>query len=253
MSAKTIDLNCDLGEWRQSDGPEKDTRIMPFISSCNVACGGHIGDETSMRATIKLAKKHGVRIGAHPSYPDPENFGRIVPEISGERLLTSIKTQINTLFELLKEADEPLHHIKPHGALYNFAAKDEPTARIIVEAVKSISSEIPIYAQHGSVLAEVAGALGIPVVYEVFADRAYEQDLSLRSRALEGAVLHDTDEVLKHIERMVLQSEVVTFEGNRRPILAQTVCLHSDTEGSIRLAEAIHYFLSQKDVTITAP
>ena len=251
MSNLTIDLNCDLGEWREQSSPEKDARIMPFITSCNVACGGHIGDEESMWETIKLAQTYGVKIGAHPSYPDKENFGREVLVLSGEELLTTIKNQIQVLVKLLDEAGEELHHIKPHGALYNHSAKDVETSNTIIETVK-LFGDVPIYAQHGSVLSELAEQAGLTVIYEVFADRAYEEDLSLRSRKLEGAVLHETEDVLSQIEKMVLKGEVETYSGKVKLISAQTVCLHSDTDGSIHLAKEIYQFLKGENVQITA-
>lgn len=252
MSTK-IDLNCDLGEWRQANGAEKDALIMPFITSCNVACGGHIGDEESMKSTIRLAKEHGVKIGAHPSFPDQENFGRVVMKMESEELFNALVSQIQSLIALLDEAGESLHHIKPHGALYNYAAKDVVTAKVIINSVVSFSKDIPLYAQQGSVLAREAEAAGLKVIYEVFADRAYEEDLSLRSRKLEGAVLHQTEEVLSQIEQMVGLGRVITYSGLTKSITAQTICLHSDTEGSIHLAKQIHDYLRDRDVEIAAP
>ena len=254
MSIKNIDLNCDLGEWREANGTEKDAKIMPYITSCNIACGGHIGDEESMRKTIHLAKKHGVKIGAHPAYPDMVNFGREVLVMPPDHLELTIKSQIQLFKELLDEAGEPLHHIKPHGALYNHAAQDKETAYSIVKVIKSLfENEVPLYAQQNSVLAEVAEEAGLKVVYEVFADRAYEDDLSLRSRKLDGAVLYNTSEVLQQVENMVVKGTVNTHSGETKLITPQTVCLHSDTEGSIELAKEIHQFLESKDVEITAP
>ncbi|MCG8373378.1 MAG: 5-oxoprolinase subunit PxpA [Balneolales bacterium] len=247
---KSIDLNCDLGEWRAPDGAEKDAQIMPFITSCNVACGGHIGDKESMKRTIETAKHNLVGIGAHPGYPDRDNFGRIVMNISSGELKNSLKKQISELVNLLEKAGEPLHHVKPHGALYNHAARDALTSKVILEAIRESGVQVPLYAQQGTVFSRLAEDFGFEVVCEVFADRAYEDDLSLRSRTLEGAILHKKEEVLAQIEQMVLNEEVITFSGNRLPIVAQTICLHSDTEGSIYLAKEIHEFLKSKDVAI---
>ena len=252
MSIKNIDLNCDLGEWRETKGAEKDARIMPFITSCNIACGGHIGDEHSMQKTVELAIKNGVKIGAHPSFPDRENFGRKKLNIYPSRLFDSLCTQVRQLGEIVAQNGETLHHIKPHGALYNEAAKDEAIAEVIVNMVLQMFPGVPLYAPMGSMLDKIAAEFKVDIMYEAFADRAYEDDLSLRPRALNGAVLHQTKDVLAQIERMVIYGEVVTFSGLRKPISAQTICLHSDTEGSIRLAEEIYDYLKGRDVEIAA-
>lgn len=250
---KTIDLNCDLGEWRTIDQAEKDAQIMPYISSCNVACGGHAGSTHTMWETIQMAQKQGVKIGAHPSYPDKENFGRKVPAISKAELQRSLKNQVQALAALLHQVGEPLHHVKPHGALYNQAAVDEAVAQVIIEAMSSFSEQIPVYAPQGSALAHQAQKAGVKVIFEVFADRVYEEDLSLRSRALEGAVLHNVSAVVQQVEDMVMKGTVQTISGIRKPIVAHTICLHSDTKGAISLAKAIHFFLIKHHVSIDAP
>ena len=250
---KAIDLNCDLGEWRSSEGSTTDARIMPFISSCNIACGGHIGDEYTMKKTVELALQHEVKIGAHPSYPDTVNFGRFEMHILPSRLFESISNQIFRLQSIAHEMGTELHHIKPHGALYNVAARDETTAEVIVNTVGYLFPGIPVFAPFSSKLAEIAPEFNIRIIAEVFADRAYEDDLSLLSRSLEGAVLHQTDEVLEHVRSMVMDGEVCTLSGARIPIKAETMCLHSDTEGSIQLAQEIHQFLTANNVTITSP
>ena len=249
---KTIDLNCDLGEWKDVNGLNKDASIMPFITSCNIACGGHIGDTESMQATINLAKEYGVAIGAHPSYPDKENFGRKVIEISEVKLHESIVDQLSAFLRLLNNMECVLHHIKPHGALYNEASINEKIASVVVSAILKVFPGGMVYCQQGSKLdREIIKARLIPV-YEVFADRSYENDLTLRSRNLDGAVIHEQEKVFNHIHKMVIDGEVQTFSGSIKPIVAQTMCLHSDTKGSIELAEVIYDYLKSKGVAIAA-
>ncbi len=248
---KNIDLNCDLGEWRTPDGVALDEAIMPYISSCNIACGGHIGDEHSIRTTIQLAKKFGVSVGAHPSYPDQENFGRVIPNITQEELSESLKSQIQLFKNLVEEEGSELHHIKPHGALYNYAVKDEETALTLLSVIKKVAPNIPVYLPQGSISASVAEDFGIRVINEVFADRAYEDDLSLRSRTLSGAVLDDEADVIAQLRSMVLNNQVLTHSGLLKPIKVQTVCLHSDTAGAVQLSKTIYTFLTSHGVKIT--
>ncbi|MBO6523706.1 MAG: 5-oxoprolinase subunit PxpA [Balneolaceae bacterium] len=248
---KHVDLNCDLGEWKSKDGAKLDEAIMPFISSCNVACGGHIGDEESMRATIRLAQKHGVALGAHPGYPDPENFGRVVMDITPDLLKDSIIGQINRLKKCLEEVGVELHHVKPHGALYNQAVKDKATSEIVISAIKQASPGIKVYLPEGSFSSIMAKEEGLEVIYEVFADRAYEDDLRLRSRALPDAVLHNETDVITQLRHLILEGKVLTYSGVKKPIKAETICLHSDTPGAITLAQTINTFLRKHGVAIS--
>ncbi len=249
---KSIDLNCDLGEWKDKNGRLKDAEIMPFISSCNIACGGHIGDKESMRATIKLAKVHNVAIGVHPSYPDTSNFGRQVLEIDSDELRSSLVGQISVFSSLVEKEGGVLHHLKPHGALYNEASINKTVAEVVVNAMLDVNLVVPIYCQAGSKLAESILDAGLRPVYEVFADRAYEDDLTLRSRKKDGAIIHKKENVFEHIHRMVMEGKVKTFSGSIRPVKVNTICLHSDTEGSIRLAREIYFYLKGKGVTIAS-
>jgi UPF0271 protein len=249
---KTIDLNCDLGEWKDDNGALKDAEIMPYISSCNIACGGHIGDQKSMISTIRLALKHNVAVGAHPSYPDKENFGRKVLELSDEDLKKSLIDQLSQFRSLLVEEGAVLHHIKPHGALYNEASVNKTVANVIISAIKEVEQNVPVYCQEGSELDKAIVAAGFTPVYEVFADRAYEDDLTLRSRNLDGAIIHDSNMVFEHIYRMVLEGKVKTYTGLIKQISAETICLHSDTRGSINLAREINFYLNSKGVKIAA-
>jgi len=247
---RSIDLNCDLGEWREANGFQKDASIMPFISSCNIACGGHIGDQDSMRSTIRLALEHNVGIGAHPSYPDWDNFGRKVLEISPSELKANLIDQLSGFISILAEEGGELHHVKPHGALYNEAAINPDVAKTVIEVIQEISPWSPVYTQEGSFFDKMAKVSGVRLIYEVFADRAYEENLRLRSRALDGAIIHKKENVLEHIHQMVIEGKVKTYSGKMLSIRAETMCLHSDTEGSIQLAMEIFEYLKLNGVEI---
>lgn len=247
-----IDLNCDLGEWRTDDGSDLDKAIMPYISSCNIACGGHIGNEISMRWTVILAKKNNVKIGAHPSYPDRVGFGRQQLEMDSDDLKNSIKNQILSLKEIAEAEGMNLHHVKPHGALYNAASKNRGVARAVAEAIKELGLNILVYGQAGSEFERAAKKNGLQFCAEVFADRAYEDDLSLRSRNLDGAVLHSNKDVLLQIFEMTVEENVTTYTGKKLPIKAETICLHSDTKGSRELAKNIYQFLKNHGIGIAS-
>lgn len=230
----------------------QDEQIMPFISSCNIACGFHSGDPFTIQKTIKLAIKHEIAIGAHPSYPDLQGFGRRVMKISGDELKACILYQVAALKGMTESLGGKLHHVKPHGALYNFASSDKQTATTVVEAILETDKKLKLYAPDKSALADIAREKGLEVRAEVFADRRYEDNLLLRSRKLEGAVLHEQKSVLEQLESMILKKKVRTYSGKEFPIKAQTVCLHSDTPGSAKLAKEIHDFLISKNVEITS-
>lgn len=249
---RKIDLNCDLGEWKDGESPSIDKAIMPYISSCNIACGGHIGDEKSMLATVKLAIKHGVEVGAHPGYPDRENFGRVFIDIDPVELESSLQTQIQSLKDIVESEGKELHHVKPHGALYNIAAVDKTTAEAVVSAIKSISSDIPVYLPPNSISREVALGAQLKVFNEAFADRMYEDDLSLRLRSFDNAVLHKSEDVIAQLRNIVFKDRVLSSTNKFLPIKAETICLHSDTQGAIWLARTIHEYLKANGVTITA-
>lgn len=246
-----LDLNCDLGEFYGMYDEKRDSAIMPYITSCNIACGFHSGDPVAISKTIRLAQKHDVTIGAHPSYPDLQGFGRRIMNLTVDELQACVLYQVSALKGMAEAQRAELHHVKPHGALYNFAAKDENTAVGVVKAVVQVKQDMILYAPEGSVLKEVAEDAGLIVKNEVFADRRYEDDLSLRSRKLDGAVLTDKASVLKQLKGF-LDGKVTTYDGLELPISADTLCLHSDTEGATELARTIHDFLTEHDIEITA-
>ncbi|MEO1021649.1 MAG: 5-oxoprolinase subunit PxpA [Bacteroidota bacterium] len=246
---KTIDLNCDLGESYGKSCSSYDAEIMPWITSCNIACGFHSGDPSTLWNTIQLALTHNVAIGAHPGYPDLQGFGRRVMDLSAQELFTSVLYQVSALKGMVEAAGGKLHHVKPHGALYNRAAEDEKTSRAILEAVHSIHPGLPVYLMPHSVTEHVATSMGVPFLDEGFADRRYTSNYRLQSRKEEGAVLHSEEDVKAQLS-LFLKGQVYTAEGESLPIAIQTLCLHSDTPSAVKLAETIHHFFRNHHVEI---
>ena len=245
MHNYTIDINVDVGE-----GVNNESQLMPYISSCNIACGGHAGDVKTMRTVVKLAKQHQVKIGAHPSFPDKENFGRIPVEMPSVDLFKSIKTQIEALLTILKEAHLRLCHVKPHGALYNMAVKDERIATIIVEVIKSIALPLKLYAPYNSVISKIAIENNIPVIYEAFADRNYNNDLTLVSRQEKRALIEDKNEMFKHVYRMISDRKVKTIQGAEIDIIAYAFCIHGDNSKAVFLVKNLKEKLELHGVQI---
>lgn len=244
----TIDLNSDLGEQEEST---LDEGIMPYISSCNIACGGHAGDEASVRRTIDLAIKNNVAIGAHPGFPDRENFGRVIMEIDPEELAKSIKEQVSLVKRIAEEAGQEMHHVKPHGALYNLASVDSATSRLIINALLEIDPSVRLYGLSHSETEKEAKEAKIDFIGEAFADRKYELNKTLRNRKFDDAMIHEESEVLDQVENITFHQRVFNDE-TELAIRAQTICLHSDTKGAVNLAKAIREHLETKGATITA-
>ncbi|MCL6217786.1 5-oxoprolinase subunit PxpA [Zunongwangia pacifica] len=241
---KEIDINCDLGE-----GGDYDHLLMPLISSCNIACGGHAGDLRTMENTINLAIKNNTNIGAHPSYPDKENFGRRSMEVSSEALKRSIRDQLLSLQNIAIEKGTKLHHVKPHGALYNDAAKDEKIAQIIVESLLEIEDDFSLFVPINSVISEVAKGK-INIIFEAFADRNYEADYSLVSRAEPHAVIEEKEAVFKHVLSMFQEQKIIAKSGQYLPCDANTFCLHSDTKNSVEILRFLHQRFSEENIKI---
>ena len=241
-----IDLNADLGEHPNSD---LDEQIMPFISSCNVACGGHIGDESSVRKTVLLARKFGVAVGAHPSYPDRENFGRKIIQIQPQQLADSISEQILLVKRICQEEEVELHHVKPHGALYNHAASDEFISKLILNLIQEVSESAYWMGLANSTSEKVAFDADHPFIAEGFADRQYEPDGSLMSRLKKRSVLQGS-QVMNQVEELVINQRVKTNDW--QPLKVQSICLHGDTKGAVTLAKEIKNHLVSKGVQIAA-
>ncbi|RDK87264.1 5-oxoprolinase subunit PxpA [Marinirhabdus gelatinilytica] len=230
---KIIDINADVGE-----GTGNDVQLIPLLSSCNIACGGHAGDEVSMRNTIQLARAHKVKIGAHPSFPDRDNFGRKLLTMTKSELSESIFNQLLSFYAVVETEEATLNHIKLHGALYNYAAKDAPTADAVVEAIVATKVRPVLYVQHDSVLHRKAENL-LPLAFEAFIDRSYNTDGSLVSRSLENAVIHHKQLAWEQLKKMVLSQKVETITGVEIPIIANTFCIHGDHPNSIEILRYI--------------
>ena len=244
MDVKYIDINCDVGE-----GVGNEAQLLPLISSCNISCGAHSGNKETMNSVIQLAKSHQVKIGAHPSYPDRENFGRVVMDIPNQQLVDSIKGQIADFLEALKQQNVELHHIKPHGALYNLIADNEDMAHVFLDAIK-VYKEIPVYLPYLSKIHKVAIKRGFRFYLEAFADRNYDSDLNLVSRSLDNAVIQEPKKVLQHVLKMVNEEQVNTIDGIQRSIKAHTFCVHGDTPSALEILMYLHQELPNYKVEI---
>ncbi|GAB4162220.1 MAG: 5-oxoprolinase subunit PxpA [Winogradskyella sp.] len=245
MNFKTIDINADVGE-----GLDNEAELMPYLSSCNIACGGHAGDKETMTSVVRLAKAYKVKIGAHPSFPDKANFGRELIDMPAAALYSSLKSQIRSLQQVLYSENVQLHHVKPHGALYNLVAKDEKTAKVIVEVIKSVAMPIKLYVPYNSVIAHLAEKEKIEITFEAFADRNYNKDLSLVSRKKEGAIIHENSKVLSHILSMIQQEKVSTIDGVEVPIKASTFCVHGDTKNALEILSFLTKELPKYNIKI---
>ena len=222
-----IDINCDLGELGDSGNDEA---IMPWITSANIACGGHAGNRQLMEKTILLAKKYGVSIGAHPGYPDRMNFGRKPISMTMMELRQAVMSQVSDLKILAEAYGQRLEHVKPHGAMYNSAAIDPGMAFTIAMAVRDIDSGLKLVGPPGSELKNAANDAGLEFLNEVFADRAYNDDGTLVSRNIPGAILHDMKTVIDRAVKMVSEGRVESISGKLIPIEADTICIHGDDD-----------------------
>ncbi|MBR97212.1 MAG: lactam utilization protein LamB [Dehalococcoidia bacterium] len=247
---KRIDFNCDMGE---SFGMYKmgfDEEVIKHISSANIACGFHAGDPMWMRRTVDLAEKHGVAIGAHPSYPDLNGFGRRNMTADPEEVKNDVIYQAGALKAFT--ASRKLQHVKPHGAMYNQAVNDDRLATAICEAVLEVDETTILLALSGSKWISIAESLGMRVAKEVFADRAMNNDGTLVSRSQDGSVLHDIDLVVERSVRMVTEGKVETITGDTIEVEADSICLHGDTPGAVKMAEAMGQVFKENDIEVSS-
>lgn len=247
-----IDINCDLGESFGNFRVGHDSEIMPFITSANIACGFHAGDPLIMARTVKLAKENGVAIGAHPSFPDLMGFGRREMSLSKEEVKNIVTYQIGALEAFAKAIDKNLQHVKPHGALYNTAAKNEAYANAIIEALRAVNSKLVLFAPVNSKMAKTAVKAGLRVAYEAFADRAYNPDGSLVSRNIAGAVIGEARLVAERVVRMVKEKKITTINGQTVKFdEVHTICVHGDMLNAVELADSVKKALLAADVEVT--
>jgi UPF0271 protein len=236
---KRIDLNCDMGELPQalSDGTQEE--LMRFISSANIACGGHAGDAHTIHATIEQALRHKVTIGAHPGYRDPANFGRTELQLSQEEIADSVHDQLLTLAGIAEKLGARIAHVKPHGALYNQAARHREVAHAIAEGVLRWRTDVVLVGLAGSLMLEEFRAAGFAVAAEAFADRRYERDGNLRSRKFADALVSDPQQAAAQALQIAMQGEVTTIDNTSIPLHAQTICIHGDTSGATAIAAQV--------------
>lgn len=246
--AGRIDFNCDLGE-----GCGDDAAIVPLLSSASIACGGHAGDAGSMRATLMLCDAHGVAAGAHPSYLDRAHFGRRKLDVPADVIARQVREQIEVLAGVAARLGVRLAHVKPHGALYNRAARDGEVAAAVAGAVREIDPGLLLYALSGSQLANAGVAADLHVVHEVFAERRYEADATLTPRSHANAVITSLDASLQQVRSLLRDACVIARTGERVPLRADSLCLHGDRADAAAFAHALREALLAEDIEIAAP
>ena len=238
QSKRSIDLNADIGEYTGTSGAAVDDSILDLVSSASIACGGHAGDVEVMQRTVSSAASRGVAIGAHPSYPDRENFGRREMQLSEEELGGQLVSQIEALAACCARAGVNLRYVKPHGALYNVAARDAAVARVIAQAVRSVDPALVLLGLADSTMIYEAEQAGLAVACEAFADRAYLANGTLLSRARAGAVLHDAGTVATRAVVIARDHYVQTVDGARLEVKADSLCIHGDNPEALSLVRA---------------
>jgi UPF0271 protein len=243
-----LDFNCDLGE-----GCGSDADIVPLISSASIACGAHAGDAGTMRAAIRLCRDHDVAIGAHPSFEDRAHFGRRELVLDHDEIARLVRSQLARLAAIADEEGTRIAHVKPHGALYNLAARDRGVADAIAAAIVAFDSSLMLYGLSGSRLTAAGEAAGLRVAHEVFAERAYDADGTLAPRGTPGAVLDDLDTALAQVRMLLREGVVIARDGSRVPLRVDTLCLHGDRVDAAGFARALRKALDADGILIAPP
>jgi UPF0271 protein len=246
---KYIDINCDMGELPEHVSGGTQESLMPYLTSVNIACGGHAGDDDMMRATIQQAMRRQVAIGAHPGYADRAHFGRIELHLTPEEIADSVFDQITTLARIAASCSVTIGHVKPHGALYNQAAQDRQIAQAIARGVARWRSDVVMVCLAASRMLGAFSEAGFPVAAEAYADRRYEPDGSLRSRKFGDSLLTDPAEAAAQAVRIAESGTVIASNGATIPVHAQTICIHGDTPGAIQIAAAVAASLRHAGIT----
>ncbi len=246
----SVDLNCDMGEsfgaWRMGN----DAELMNVVSSINVACGFHAGDASVMRETVQTAIEKNVAIGAHPSFPDLQGFGRREIKMSAQEIFDLVLYQVSALKGICEAFGAKLYHAKPHGALYNLAAKNAEIAAAIASAVKAIDENLIFYGLSNSLLISEAEKIGLKTASEVFADRTYQSDGTLTPRSEPNALIHDTQKAIEQVLEVVVEQKVTATNGEKVSLKAETICIHGDGAYALDFALAIRQKLTQKGIVI---
>ena len=247
-----LDLNCDLGESFGAYTIGSDEAIIPYITSANIACGYHAGDPTVMHRSVALCRKYGVQVGAHPGLPDLMGFGRRKMQIAPAEAADCVAYQIGALQAFCQAEGVPLHHVKPHGALYNMAAKDRALADAICRAVQKAAPGAILLALSGSEMVAAAKAIGLPAACEVFADRGYQPDGTLVPRGQPGAMITDEGEAIARVARMVKEGKVTARDGSEVTLQADSVCVHGDGPKALAFVEKLRAALPAGGITLQA-
>ncbi len=242
-SMHTIDINCDLGE-----GYTNDVELMQYISSANIACGFHAGNETIIKETIELCLKNNNAIGAHPGFNDKKKFGRINMQLSDCELYDLVAEQVILLQAYCKQAGAKLHHVKPHGALYNMAATDSTMSYIIATAIKEIDASLIVYGLSNSKLLIEANNAGLTIASEVFADRTYQTDGSLTPRSMPNAQITNVEDSLQQCLQMIRNKTVTSINNISVPVVVDTICIHGDGDHAVDFAKSLHLFLINNNI-----
>ncbi len=236
---KSIDLNCDMGEMPQAIADGTQESLMPFLTSVNIACGGHAGDETTMRTTVEQALRRNLALGAHPGYADRANFGRVELNLSQKEIAASVFEQISRLAEIADKCGGRIAHVKAHGALYNQAAREPAIAEAIANGVAKWQRSVILVGLAASAMLDVFRRAGFAVAAEAFADRRYEPNGSLRSRKFADALILDPAEAAAQALRIAENGAVIAHDGTAIRVAAQTICIHADTPGAVKIADAV--------------
>jgi len=244
-----LDVNADVGEGQA----EVEAGLMPFLSSANIACGLHAGDPQTMSSTAALALRHGVAVGAHPGYADREGFGRRRQDFGPDAVMNLVLYQVGALDAIVAPLGGDLHHVKPHGTLYNQAAADRSLAVAIVAGIRAFHPTLRLVGLAGSAMQQAASALGHPFTAEAFADRRYRRDGSLVPRSEPAALLTNPDDVAAQVRSLVRAGEVTADDGSLVKISFDSLCVHSDTPGAVALAARIRQELEALGITVSAP
>ncbi|WP_419890866.1 LamB/YcsF family protein [Paenibacillus xylanexedens] len=251
-TSKTLDINCDLGESYGVYRTLSDESILPLITSANIACGFHAGDPATMRLTVERALEHQVAIGAHPGLPDLQGFGRRRMNITPREAYDMVVYQIGALEAFVRASGGRMHHVKPHGALYNMAVEDAKLAEGIAEAIYQVQPDLYLYGLAGSELIHAADRIGMRSVSEVFADRTYGVDGKLTPRSQAGALIEESGQAIAQVLRMVKDEVVVSTDGTLVPIKAETVCIHGDGAYALAFAQEIRRVLESEGIKLSA-
>lgn len=243
-----IDLNADLGE-----GANCDAQILALVSSANIACGGHTGDDDSMRVAVQLAQHYGVAIGAHPSFADRENFGRKIQAPPYDHVAQDLRDQINALMRITAEQGAQLQHVKPHGALYNQAAFDPVLADIVIQVMQEIAPQLALVALAGSPIVARAQAAGLRVIREAFADRRYRSDGSLVPRSQVHACIEQSDEAVAQSLQLIEKHQLVCADGDIIKVQADTICVHGDGVHALATIQALRAAFDERHVEVKSP